>query len=269
MNWKADKYLIRVCEPGSYNLALGEPILLQKGLSYLYHEAFENCSELGAGYPQTTPTPTLRLELERRYPGKRVVVTCGAKQALHAVAYALKAQGKTHLGIQPPFWPTFPTIAGFAGLRLLRLKNRVPGGGKPSSAVANFWVCNNNPDGDSGFNLGIQYDVVDAAYASGLYGWSGFFPQHTTSVWSASKLLGLSGVRVGWVVTDDPEIATLVAQYVEQTTSGVATTSQEMVGILLNRMNYRESQQALEDVREHMVINGRTFNEFMRSEEVV
>lgn len=273
MTWDSDKYLVRFCEPDVCNLALGEPVLLQKEISYMYHESYENCSELGSGYPQTLPVDALRLELEKRHPGQHIVVTCGAKQALHAVAYALKAQGKTHLGIQPPYWPTFPTIANYAGLSFLPFKNRVKGIptlspkllGYPKApvAIANFWVCNNNPDGDSAFNPDLCYDVVDAAYASDLYGWDGVFPRHTTSIWSASKLLGLSGVRVGWLVTSDSEIAEKAAQYVEQTTSGVATNSQEMVGILLNRMSYIVPARALKDVREKMLVNGGIFNDLL------
>jgi aspartate/methionine/tyrosine aminotransferase len=119
----------------------------------------------------------------------------------------------------------------------------------------------NNPDGSEQYFAERRYNIWDAAYASPVYGWSGKAPNHDISVWSAAKMYGVSGLRVGWLVTNDERIAAQAALYVEKTTSGVANISQS----ILTRLLYLERQELLDEVlsfaREDLLMNGATFND--------
>jgi aspartate/methionine/tyrosine aminotransferase len=93
----------------------------------------------------------------------------------------------------------------------------------------------NNPNGYEAYEEGRLYDVWDAAYASPIYGWSGLVPYHRIAVFSAAKLFGLSGLRVGWLVTPDPVLAEKAAAFVESQTSGVAVIAQSIVAHVLHQ----------------------------------
>lgn len=230
MSWESDKHLIRTQEPGWYNLAIGEPYFLQWDLSAYYPDA--NGARIG--YPTSEPEPELKVELEKLHPGKLVVVTVGAKQALYAAIYAWKQRypGTMCLNHHHPFWPTYPTVARLSGLDFIH---------DPwyQSIAVNVITAPNNPDGSNAFaHPGAQCDIWDAAYATTTYGWyeKDHNPKHKMAVWSAAKMLGLSGARVGWLTTEDPELAASAAQFVEQTTSGAPTNGQHLVAGTLSNL---------------------------------
>lgn len=225
-----------------YNLAVGEPFFLRKEVEeLLYPRDVNMVKSLNLAYPRFKGDPRLLERLKWMYPGKHVVVTNGAKQALLAACYALireraeqrKDQGNWALFHTPrrlfhraPYWVTYPTIAELSRLTF-----------KTDYRPEDDWMLfattsPNNPDGSIEKD-GRCWDIWDAAYASGVYGWDNIVPHHKISVWSASKMYGLSGLRVGWLVTGDAKLADLAAQYVEKTTSGVAVPCQELMALVL------------------------------------
>jgi aspartate/methionine/tyrosine aminotransferase len=99
----------------------------------------------------------------------------------------------------------------------------------------------NNPDGKTSDRA---CHIWDAVYASDAYNWNMYNSQsgwaraeplsYQVAVYSASKLLGLSGARVGWLVTEDPAIAARAREYVELTTAGVSVPAQRIVAKALS-----------------------------------
>lgn len=222
----ADMQLVRGAVPGGYNLAVGEPFFLQTVYGHLYPRFFTGNTE----YPPLTGDQELVTRLRQRYGGQHVVVTNGAKQALLAACHAFQVSRSKdtserydfqRLYHPAPFWPTYPTIADLSGLGFTSAGRRVD--------TLDVVTSPNNPDGDVSPGSGPQWHIWDAAYASRIYGWDGLIPYHKVSVWSAAKLYGVSGYRIGWLVTPDEELAILAAQYVEKTTSGVALPSQDFL----------------------------------------
>lgn len=235
---QADMALVRDSVPGGFNLAVGEPFFLQTVYSGFYPRYFEG----KLTYPLLNGDPELVELLRQRTAGHHVVVTNGAKQALLAACYALQMQRErdpwepnsfTTVHHEAPYWPTYPTIADFSGLGFnpRRTDDNTP-------RRINIITSPNNPDGRMGEDrTSRHWDIWDAAYAHRIYGWDHLVPWHKVSVWSAAKLFGPSGYRIGWMATPDPDLAQFAAEYVEKTTSGVATPSQAFLKQLIKNLD--------------------------------
>lgn len=228
-----DKYLVRGPTPeGVYNLAVGEPFFLRKHLQFPV--SFR--PETQTSYPPYKGIKPLLDELGWMYPGKHVVVANGAKQALLATIYAFRhLAGKCAVYHEAPCWPTYPTLAKLSGLSFQSNPLNFLMYRRDDDLFRRRYIsiktAPNNPDGrmDEQLDVGC-YDIWDAAYAHPVYDWEPHqVPYHHVSVWSAAKLLGFSGDRVGWLVTGIKEIADAAADYIEKTTSGVNTRSQDIV----------------------------------------
>lgn len=245
MSWEADKQLVR--GGVKHNLAIGEPEFLRYHFEPYYPRHYPSDLE----YPDTKPSAELECELRKLHPEGHIVVTVGAKQALHAAIWSINNKNGgmvTDIEVPAPFWPTYPSLAEHAHLGF----NRYVDGFE-----IKILTSPNNPDGKE-FAQRECY-IWDAAYAHSVYGWSGAAPKHKISVWSAGKMLGSTGVRVGWLVTQDEQIAKLASRYVEQTTSGVALSSQHHVAATLrNTENIRP--ELYEKARKDLILNYERFD---------
>jgi histidinol-phosphate/aromatic aminotransferase/cobyric acid decarboxylase-like protein len=126
-----------------------------------------------------------------------------------------------------PYWPSYPTLARHTRQEFTTIDN-VPGSWHPQS-VTRVITSPNNPDGAESVG---ECEIWDAAYFHWVYG-AKAVPVHAVSVWSAAKLFGVSGLRIGCVTTDDADLAEKMRQYIETTTSGVSNEAQtRLAGIL-------------------------------------
>lgn len=245
---------------GWVDLAVGEPFFLQ---GVLWHaqaglSSFDECL-----YPRWGGEPELLHELRHKYPGKHVIVTNGARQALVALATIWKGQRSgackwKHL--YDPFWPGFYDMACWAGL-----EESLPGdNSETGGSVFTCITVPNNPDGAIGWPaIKGGFNVFDAVYDHMLYGRpeGSEVPQHEAMVCSASKTLGLSGLRVGWVVTASQDLASRVADYVEETTSGVCVEAQRHVALVLRflRLHPQAEKAMYSEARKRLLQNGECF----------
>ena len=251
-----DSYLVRGAVPDdTYNLALGEPRFLHKHLLF----PVEPEVLVQSDYPPHKGSGRLLEELGWLYPGKHVVVANGAKQALLAAFYAYKEMGragvKWSVYHEAPHWPSYPTLAELSGV-VFQSTPRLLIGQYEAITVKTLI---NNPDGRiiEPNDIG-NYDVLDCAYGHPVYGWNGLLPDHEVSVWSAAKLFGMSGDRIGWLVTGNKEIAELAASYIEKTTSGVNTRSQALTADVLQfvRENKELTDRWYRNARGDLLTNG-------------
>jgi aspartate/methionine/tyrosine aminotransferase len=253
-----DLQMARGAVDGETNLAIGEPFFLQ---NILADEIRVRYTSKRLTYPHIGGEPELIEELHRLLPQyKYIVVTNGAKQAIEATFFALKRLERRSVVLhRAPYWPSYPTLAKSQGLDFNVAAPR------PASIAC--ITSPNNPDGSQNWLAQDIYDLWDGAYAQPLYGYHGIPPMHRVAVFSAAKNLGLSGLRVGWVATDEPEIAAQAAYFVEITTSGVSIPSQmHMVGCL---RALRDPDQighltrAGFEARAALMTNGASFNELI------
>jgi aspartate/methionine/tyrosine aminotransferase len=189
--------------------------------------------------------------LEARY-GAPVVITAGAKQGLSAAFYAARCMGLTSVAMRTPFWSQMPAAIKLADLGQSLLTTPVPD-------HAYLMVSPNNPDGHITTHTVATYLserckmfgvplIHDAAYHTSAYVADPdplLVTLSDVAIFSAAKMYGLSGLRVGWVVCNNPTFKQHICEYVEATTVGVSLLSQK---ILYNIVNF-ETQ--LPDVKKH------------------
>lgn len=238
--WEHEKALVRDDSEIDFNLAIGDPVALRNLLCYQHAFPIAKSS----GYPKIELSPKLlRAIKEADLPVKKhLVPTHGAKHALHAALYALNTGPVAKIvRFRRPFWVSYPSIAQYAGMDWASSQ----GAHKTENQIY-IHASPNNPDGfiaSSPFNeqnIPEGSSVIwDAAYAHRLYGWThnDFAGHHDISVWSGGKLTGDTGARVGWLSTDNEDLASRARQYVEQTTSGVSPHAMDSVAASLSAIS--------------------------------
>ncbi len=177
-------------------------------------------------YQPAAGKPDLVKILEEKY-GEKVVVTNGAKQALGAALYAFRKSGCNALYYGRPYYPANPSIAdsvGFTGCH------------KESDSDCALLTSPNNPDGGWIKTVDIissrqqKPTIHDAAYYTDIYIPDGeiALPLGSIQVFSMSKMYGLSGLRIGYAVFHNDKYYQDAVNYMEMTTAGVSTASQDI-----------------------------------------
>lgn len=167
-----------------------------------------------------------------------VIITNGAKQALSAVFYALTKSGIKDLGYRCPVWNLIPPLAKLHGLNC-----------SPDRYEAFLAVMPNNPDGytyplERAKDMADGYKdmkapfIHDAAYYTPVYldDKYEYGPIGDVQIFSISKMLGLSSLRIGYAVFHDTTLYKSVQEYIEMTTVGVSAYSQAILLELFKAM---------------------------------
>lgn len=246
-------------ENNSLNLAIGEPSFLE-----LYMKDF--CPSTLPSFSNKYPNSNGMLKLRQKFARylkdsiglesdpNNIVVTNGAKQALIASAIVEgEDMGAKYLYHPSPYWLSYPTIAKYADLEFT---DGVTQDVKEKGCVA-IYTSPNNPDGKL-FAGGC--DIWDAVYANRVYGYDPKVSlKHWISVFSAAKMFGMSGLRVGFAVCRDFNRAAKVAAIIEKTTSGVSNIAQEYLCSVLDNIDARPDQyaQALNGATNYLQSNTR------------
>jgi aspartate/methionine/tyrosine aminotransferase len=230
-----------ILPPDWIDVSVGEPHVVREHLMDVFDIGVYDLPKKDHMYEYPPPNgykPLVQL-LESKHRGP-VIVTNGAKQALGACFYALQQMGKLKVGMRTPYWALIPPLVKMHGLEPLT---------SYEGADANLVLLPNNPDGFSDLDFmsgpigswkqgGIPL-IHDAAYYTPVYLPNGHqFPQFgDVQVYSISKMLGLSGLRLGYVVCPNPEFYKLILEYMEAMTVGASIVSQIFLYDLMNRMN--------------------------------
>ncbi len=201
-------------------------------------------------YQPPSGLPSLVSYLEARH-NEPVVITSGAKQGLCAAFSALKAMGCKKLGLRAPYWCQLPPAIKSEGLTPVFLDTLYRFGFNPRAAApfdSYLLVSPGNPDSHIENTDYIQMIktaripvIHDAAYNTRAY--TGFLYSHDkfdadVEIYSFSKMLGLSGLRVGYCVIRNDEIYKHMLDYIETKTVGVSSLSQNFVLSALQRGDY-------------------------------
>lgn len=238
---------ILLCKPSLppdwIDVSVGEPHIVKDKLRSVFSlRPYELAHNISWEYPHPTGYQPLVKLLEEKHKAP-VIMTNGAKQALGACFYALKALGHTHCRERTPFWALVPPLASMHGIVMDHSE-------ESSSRLPYLLLAPNNPDGycasaEELVRLSKEYKesntplIHDAAYYTHTY-----LPEtHTlpaigdVQIFSISKMLGLSGLRLGYVVCHNLEFYKLIQQYMEAMTVGVSIVSQVFLHDLFHRMH--------------------------------
>jgi len=229
-----------------YDLSWGCPVIVRQALAETLGDHFltNNNSIASLGY--TSHLGSLKLieqmkDLAQRLSGhrpKHLVVTCGATGALNAALYALKDTVVEFVVTDNRYYPIIPKIITVAGLDMInrdqkeKLVKNGYGENKMLSLVA-------SPSAPEGLICPFEsVDIYDAAYASRTYGKPGGTPaKYKLMCGSLSKILGLSGLRLGWASTDDDILYNYLSRYAIASYAGLPSVSMAIAEDVLDRLN--------------------------------
>lgn len=222
---------------GWIDLSYGEPVIIKSIFDKYTSTAMRGMvlpsqkELLNVPYPNPKGINELTSFLEEKY-GDSVVISNGAKHGLMAVMHAIKKQGISECAMHSPYWVSIPPIIESQGLtvNMFNISDSV-------SAGACLVTVPNNPDGNSISNeelveisnMAKETGVIlvhDAAYYSTIYVDSTIKPVADVTIYSFSKMWGLSGLRVGYVVVKNKKLLPDIVNFIEQSCSGVSVTSQ-------------------------------------------
>jgi aspartate/methionine/tyrosine aminotransferase len=226
-------------DPNWIDLSIGEATTVRQALTRAFNLdsfKFPLSKDTSDYQPPNGYKPLVDL-LEAKY-NAPVIITNGAKQGLGASFYAWSKMGRTRIGMRSPYWALIPPLAKMHGLQL---------GNKYDCFLA---ITPNNPDGFSYSaaysqylasyhrSLGIPF-VHDAAYYTHTYLPDDYklLPFGDIQLYSISKMFGLSGLRLGYIVCRDPTYYGPLREYIETMTVGVSTASQYILHQLLREMD--------------------------------
>lgn len=219
---------VSVGEPHLVRRALTEVFDLEKNLHW-FHPTLDDMS-----YPSPAGWGRLVGYLEEIH-GSPVVVTNGAKQGLAACLFALREMGWKGVSMRRPYWALVPPLVEEVGMECLFLS---------SPGIPELCLAPNNPDGHLPDMKATEAEcrargsllVHDAAYYTHCY-----LPRSIdlvkvgdAQVYSVSKMLGLSGLRLGYVVCPHPGMYRLVRKYMEMMTVGVGVAGQKVLYWLMH-----------------------------------
>lgn len=218
--------------PEWIDCAVGESHLIREAVLSTYNiDMAELDSSLSWEYPSPEGDKELTDILSKRY-NAPVVMTNGAKQGLGACFYALQKLGCSSVGMRSPYWALIPPLVKFHGLTpvpsydadscLAVLPGNPDGYMMSPEEIENFVEDCNEKD---------KYLIHDAVYHTHSYLPESFELSSFGDVqlYSASKMWGLSGIRIGWAVCHNYKFYNLIKEYVEMMTVGVSEISQQFL----------------------------------------
>ncbi len=229
------------------NAAVGEPYIVRDTLFEVLQNNLTDYISSVHGFEYTKPMGDKYLVefLENKHQAP-VIIHNGAKQAIGAIFYALKQAGFEGVHLHEPWWSLFPPL-----LKMHSLK-QVPVFPVPNTAY--LLVNPNNPDGELHSEnrlLNIhkfceQYKlplIHDAAYYNHIY-----LPKSTplppigdVQVFTFSKLLGLSQLRLGYSVWHKTDLYNSVLEYMEHMTVGTSILSQKFALEVLQELHFKNT----------------------------
>lgn len=167
--------------------------------------------------------------------GKSVVVGNGSTQVIIAAMFAYAQKYKNDsIYVKRPYYFRFPDFAKAVSLKFLDdsagflLKFMY----NPIEVV----VSPNNPDNNTHFP---ELKKADQKIYDLSYQWPQYVDiikklNEDVMVFSMSKSTGHAATRVGWGFVKDPEIASIMEDFIENTTVGISNEGQERARLMLN-----------------------------------
>ncbi len=239
-----DILLAKNKDPNVIDLAVGEATLIRDALSKFFNlnnYQVPNCKELFE-YPTPNGYPGLVSFLEDKYQAP-VIICNGAKQALAASFYSLYQLGYRSLGMRIPYWALIPPLAQEHNLNIV-FKN----------FDSYLCVAPNNPDGfypQDIEDMALSFKESNIPFIHDAVYWNYSYISRDINIlpsigdmqiFSASKLFGLSGIRIGWIVCHNPKFYHHLQYYMEMMTVGVSIMPQLFLLDLLQRMKYNPEE---------------------------
>ncbi len=246
-----------------FEFGWGDPVAVRRSLfnvlgSALRYPAIDLMYDTGyPGHSGNTDAIVAIKDIVFRTTGKdykHVFVTNGMTGAINTALFAVKGYNDVALGCNRHYFSFYDGIAGINEMALTP--------GRSGDILIN--ASPSNPEGIVCESLpgAPNWVVWDTAYHSPTYGTNYFTkkPEHGVMVGGVSKLLGLPGLRLGWVATNDDAVAKKMEHHVTYGLCGVNGLSQDIVKNLAEELNqhdrwdkfFKDSKNSIDDNKTEM-----------------
>ena len=244
------------------DLSFGDPVIIRQQLKSIY-----SLSSSSVGYRMDDECEQEIVKWVRSYyknnfhkEYKHIILSHGANGALHNLISVLK-HGNDYFSTHDMAFAWYKRLFKMEGvfhapLRINELK-------RSEADRSTIYVVDtpSNPYGDQILNKKLPANSViwDSVYASSLFMNAAVLdaPDHFAMVGSFSKIFGLSGLRIGWIGTDDDFLAEKLKSNVLTTYCGLSTPSLEMAASVIDRIDILNFNKI---ARLHLDFNREEFN---------
>lgn len=234
----------------STDLSWGCPVVVRQALSEILNmdgnNIFYTPCLCDMGYTPHLGRPVLIEQLKdlaERQSGhrpKHLFITNGATGAVNATLYALRTQNSDWVVIDDRYYPMYPAIVGMTDMIAISASRQTELI-KMGCTDRNFITLVASPSNPDGAVCPFRdVDIWDSAYSSKVYGSPKFShvpKSYKVMCGSLGKSLGLTGLRLGWVSTDDDGIASSLKNYIVTTYVGLSGPSMEISQSILSNLN--------------------------------
>lgn len=212
-----------------FDLGFGDPVCVRDTLNQAYSMPINLIKIQDISYPSPLGNEELIQEIIKIKPlagNSNIVLTTGTNQAINIILRVLKKEGKVTISKNTPSFMYYDDVIDKSGL--VRENNW----SNNSDIVLFDWPS--NPDGFTKDNWKLfKNDYIwDAVYNTPTYinisqpepvGWR-------FKVAGFSKLTGLSGLRIGWIVCRDKQDLEKVSYELKYENCGISSVSQ-LIGL--------------------------------------
>ena len=212
------------------DLSLGNPSFLQEKWNQS-NFVLENLdmSYKGARKGFNSLTEGIRL-LHKKYnnckisENSHIVITVGASQAVQACLYAQKKIKKSkHVYCPTPYWKRFDDFFEMTGVETAEEEN-------------SGFVLRTSPNNPDGVHTDWFCHIRDACYNWPQYGVDPICFKDEMILFSLAKMSGHASTRIGWIVTENEELAKEAQNYVNMATLGVSLESQYVASFIIEQV---------------------------------
>jgi aspartate/methionine/tyrosine aminotransferase len=222
----------------TFNLGWGEPVCVREALDDLYLVKTPTTRLKNMAYPDYHGQPALIQHLKTMLGYKYIIVTNGTTSSINIVLRALaRYEGRSVCVTEKPHFPFYPDIiqkCGYTHKTGILTDNTV------SSQKLILADIPSNPWGKL-YNVDNSHNNViwDSVYANKVYMNTKipFAVSNRVNVGSFSKMLGLTGVRIGWIATNDAADYQMFDAENLYETCGISIPSQDLITDILNTVD--------------------------------
>lgn len=167
-----------------------------------------------------------------------IVVGTGSTQLFQAALYALSppnASEPMSVVSAAPFYSSYPSVTDFLKSGLYKWAGDANNFNKDGPYIE-LVTSPNNPDGS------IRQPVVNRSGENLVHDFAYYWPQYTPisspadhdlMLFTVSKATGHAGMRLGWALVKDEEVAKKMTSFIELNTIGVSKDSQQRAAKIL------------------------------------
>ncbi|XP_027368861.1 tryptophan aminotransferase-related protein 2-like [Abrus precatorius] len=185
--------------------------------------------------------------------GRHIVVGTGSSQLILAALFALSSPDAAEpisVVSAVPYYSSYPALANYQKSGLYKWAGDAVSYDKDGPYIE-LVTSPNNPDGYTRRSVVNQSQgllIHDLAYYWPQYTPISFPSDHDLTLFTASKSTGHAGMRIGWALVKDKEVAKKMTKFIELNTIGVSKDSQLRAAKVLKAVSDSCEEENSQDV---------------------